>query len=141
MVFRVKNYPLTSRKCALTALSKLTFGDTIKGVKEHQKPSIKTQILAISSQQDFLSPFHFSKTKYINFNHCVQQMGMSVLHDPYQLNGRRLFVVFNSALSEVRRLYSHIYNLTISNGALNAIYSNAISCLTVRFSAVMIGIF
>jgi hypothetical protein len=50
-------------------------------------------------------------------------------------------VVFDSASTEGLQLHSQIPNLTISNGTLNTISLNAAFGLTVRSSAVMIGIF
>jgi hypothetical protein len=50
-------------------------------------------------------------------------------------------VVFDSALSEGLQLYSQIQNLTLSNGTLDAMSLNSFFGLTVRFSAVMIGVF
>jgi hypothetical protein len=50
-------------------------------------------------------------------------------------------VVFDSASTEGLQLHSQIQNLTISNGTLNTISLNAAFGLTVRSSAVMIGIF
>jgi hypothetical protein len=45
----------------------------------------------------------------------------------------KLLGVFNLAISEGLQLCSQIYDLTISNGTLNAKYSNAFCGLTVRF--------
>jgi hypothetical protein len=45
----------------------------------------------------------------------------------------------DTAISEGLQLYNQIWNLTISNGTLNAISSNAFSGLRFRFSTMMIG--
>jgi hypothetical protein len=58
----------------------------------------------------------------------------------YQLNGRDLLVIFNSAIEEGLKLYSQTRNLTISHGNLNTLSLNAFRGSTVRFSVVMIGI-
>jgi hypothetical protein len=52
-----------------------------------------------------------------------------------------ILVVFDTAMNEGLHFYSLIKNLTISNGTLNAISSNAFPGRTVCFSVVMIGIF
>jgi hypothetical protein len=50
--------------------------------------------------------------------------------------------LFISAIRELGlQLCSQSWNLTISDGTIDEISSNASPCLTVRFSAVMIGIF
>jgi hypothetical protein len=57
----------------------------------------------------------------------------------HRLNGRKLFMVFKSAISEGLQLNSH--NSNFSNDILNAKSSKAFCGLRVCFSAVMIGIY
>jgi hypothetical protein len=49
------------------------------------------------------------------------------------LNARKLLVVFNSALGEELQVYSHVYELRMSNQGLRGMYSNASSGFTVRY--------
>jgi hypothetical protein len=49
-------------------------------------------------------------------------------------------MIFYSEIIEGLQFYSQIENLMISSVTLNAMYSNAFPGLTVRFSAMMIGI-
>jgi hypothetical protein len=55
------------------------------------------------------------------------------MREENQLNSRKLFVIFNSAISEELQHHSQIVKSTISNGTLNAISRNELLALQFVF--------